>query len=137
MLALYEPSEDLESGASNGASLPAALKAAWKVVRPKIVVPSPAGKLSIPESDRLPHEVVGSLGCQVGRQVRCRIFDSPRFGVSGAVNAEVVVRGVGVRPTANAHQRLRELLVIEVLTDTGLHLPELARRITQGLPVFK
>ncbi|MFZ5441541.1 MAG: hypothetical protein ACOZQL_16155 [Myxococcota bacterium] len=86
---------------------------------------------------RDPHEPARPLGFQVGRELRCRVLDSPRFAVGCPLDAEVVVRAAGRAPTADAATRLRALLVPEVLTGDGVVRLERARELAaRGLSLF-
>ena len=85
---------------------------------------------------RGPAELAQPLGWQVGREVRCRVFDSPRFGLSCPVKAEVVLRGVGVPLTPEADERLRERLVPRALRGGTLDLAAITELILKGQRVF-
>jgi hypothetical protein len=98
------------------------------------IVALPATSLAQKEKD--PYDPARPLGCQVSREVSCRVFDSPRFGIGCPVKADVVVRGVGVTPTPQADERLRETLVPLALKEGRLELGAIASLIARGLRVF-
>lgn len=98
------------------------------------IVVCPASRLS--EKERRGYDASRPLGCQVSREVRCRVFDSPRFGLGCPVKAEVVVRGVGLTLTPQADERLRERLVPRALKAGRLDLAAIAALIAKREPVF-
>ena len=98
------------------------------------IVACPASRLS--EKERRGYDATRPLGCQVSREVRCRIFDSPRFGIGCPVKSDVVVRGVGVALTPEADERLRELMVPGALKGGRLDLAAIASLIAKRKAVF-
>jgi hypothetical protein len=100
------------------------------------IVVCPASRLSAPER-AVSFAPARPLGWQVGKEVRCRVFDSPRFSLGCPVKAEVVVRGVGVPTTPEASSRLSELLVPQALDEGRLNLERIAERIANGSPLFE
>jgi hypothetical protein len=98
------------------------------------IVACPATRLA--EKERRGYDASRPLGCQVSREVRCRVFDSPRFGIGCPVKADVVVRGVGVTVTARADEQLREQLVPRALKVGQLDLEAIATLIEKGQKLF-
>lgn len=98
------------------------------------IIAVPATSLRQKEKD--PYDPARPLGCQVSREVRCTVFDSPRFGVGCPVKADIVVRGVGIAGTPHADERLRERLVPRALKEGRLDLAAIAALIAKGQRVF-
>jgi hypothetical protein len=99
------------------------------------IVALPASSLAQKEKD--PYDPARPPGCQVSREVRCTVFDSPRFGVGCPVKADIVVRGVGVAGTPHADERLRERLVPRALKEGRLDLAAIAALISKSQRVFR
>lgn len=98
------------------------------------IVSSPASQLT--RKDRGEFDLARPLGWQIGREVRCKVFDSPRFGLGCPVKAELVLRGVGLTVTPDVGERLRERLVPDALTSSQLKLDRIAALISSGKRVF-
>lgn len=78
-----------------------------------------------------------ALGWQVGQGVECRVFESPRFGLTCPVRADVVLSGVGLTPTADARERLPAILTDEVIEFGGLSYAWLVAELRAGRKVLR
>lgn len=88
------------------------------------------------QPQRSREEPARPLGFQVGREVQCRVFDSARFALSCPLRAEVAVRAAGRPVTPEADERLRELMVPQVLRAGVLEPDEVKARAARGEPLF-
>ena len=78
-----------------------------------------------------------ALGWQVGQGVECRVFESPRFGLTCPVRADEVLSGVGLTPTVDAREKLATILTGEVIEFGGLSYAWLVAELRAGRSVLR